>query len=97
MHKIDVQQGNFVSQEAVARLKPGMSKAEVRQLLGTPLLNDVFHADRWDYYFSSVRGRRADDRTTLTVFFKDDKLVEWKGSGRREGPLSGESAPLMRR
>lgn len=85
VHTIDVQQGNFVTHETVAKLKPGMTKAEVRQLLGTPLLTDVFHANRWDYYFSSdKRGRPEGERSRLTVVFKDDKVVEWKGGGRAD-------------
>ena len=48
-YKMDIQQGNLLTQEQVSRLKPGMSKEEVRLILGTPLLTDIFHADRWDY------------------------------------------------
>ena len=50
-YRIEIQQGNFISQDMVAQLKPGMSKEQVRLALGTPLLNDIFHADRWDYVF----------------------------------------------
>ena len=50
-YKIEIQQGNFVSQEMASQLKPGMSKEQVRLVLGTPLLADVFHADRWDYVY----------------------------------------------
>ena len=82
VHKIDVQQGNYVTQDLVARLKPGMTKAEVRQLLGTPLLADVFHGDRWDYYFSNAPGGRPQDRKLLTVLFKDDKVVSFTGEAQ---------------
>ena len=82
VYRIDVQQGNYVTHDTVARLKTGMSKAEVRQLLGTPLLADVFHANRWDYFFSNVKGRKAEDRTRFTVVFKDDKVVEFTGTSR---------------
>ena len=47
-YRIEIQQGNFVSQEMVSQLKPGMSKDQVRFVLGTPLITDSFHADRWD-------------------------------------------------
>ena len=59
-YKIDIQQGNFISQEMVAQLKPGMSKEQVRLALGTPLLADAFHADRWDYVYwrEAPDGRR---------------------------------------
>jgi outer membrane protein assembly factor BamE len=79
VHKIDVEQGNYVTQDVVDRLKPGMSKTQVKMLLGTPLLNDVFHADRWDYYFdNAVSGKRIAHKH-LTVFFEGDKLVKWTG------------------
>ena len=89
LYTIDVQQGNYVTQETAAKLKVGMTKNEVRQLLGTPLLRDVFHSDRWDYYFSNVSGGRAEGRTQLTVLFKDDKVTEWRGSGRTAPPRTG--------
>ena len=58
-YRIDIQQGNFVSQEMVAQLKPGMSKDQVRFVLGTPLLADIFHGDRWDYvYWRQAPGGR---------------------------------------
>ena len=82
VYKIDVQQGNYVTQDLAARLKNGMSKAEVKQLLGTPLLSDVFHRDRWDYYFSNVKGNKAEDRTRFTVYFKDEKVVDFTGTTR---------------
>ena len=53
----DIQQGNVVTQEEINKLEPGMSKAQVRYLLGTPLLVDVFHQDRWDYIYSMQEGR----------------------------------------
>jgi outer membrane protein assembly factor BamE len=79
VYKLDVQQGNLVSQEMVSKLKKGMTKSEVRQTLGTPLLMDPFHGNRWDYFFSTeVRGRTT-DRTRFSVFFQDDKLVSITG------------------
>ena len=68
--------------EAVAKLKKGMTKSEVKLLLGTPLLNDAFHANRWDYFFSNVKGGKPEDRTRLTIFFEDDKLVSVMGDVR---------------
>lgn len=94
VYKIDVQQGNFVTNDLVAKLKDGMTKAEVKGLLGTPLLNDIFHANRWDYYFSNVRGRKAEDRTELSVFFENDKVVRFAGGGNK--PLPMETNPQYR-
>jgi outer membrane protein assembly factor BamE len=86
VHKIDIQQGNYVTEDVVAKVKQGMSKAEVKQALGTPLLADIFHADRWDYYFSNVQGRRASDRKRFSVFFKDDKVVAFEGNAHPPRP-----------
>jgi outer membrane protein assembly factor BamE len=94
VYRIDVQQGNYITQDVASKLKPGMTKAEVKQLLGTPLLIDVFHADRWDYYFSKVEGSKAADRTRLSVFFKDDKLVRVAGDVRpAQAPAVGPTTP----
>jgi outer membrane protein assembly factor BamE len=99
VHKIDVQQGNYVTQDLVDRLKVGMTKAEVRQLLGTPLLSDVFHANQWDYYFSNLRGRKADDRTRLSIFFENDRVVRFAGNARPpdQRPVSEPSDPRAQR
>jgi outer membrane protein assembly factor BamE len=86
VYKIDIQQGNYVAQDIAAKLKVGMTKAEVRQLLGTPLLVDTFHQNRWDYYFSDVKGRVADKRSDLTVFFENDKVVRFTGDARPSLP-----------
>jgi outer membrane protein assembly factor BamE len=78
-YRIDIQQGNFISQEMVANLKPGMSKEQVRLTLGTPLLTDIFHADRWDYvYYREKPGAKREQRK-LTVFFEDGKLTRLDG------------------
>lgn len=82
VYTLDVQQGNYVTQDLVAKLKAGMTKSEVRQLLGTPLLIDAFHSNRWDYYFSNVKGGKAEDRTRLSVFFENDKVVSFTGEAR---------------
>jgi outer membrane protein assembly factor BamE len=82
VHKIDVQQGNYVPEDLAAKVQVGMTKPQVRALLGTPLLNDIFHANRWDYYFSNVKGRRAEERTRFSVFFENDKVVRFEGKAR---------------
>ena len=85
---IDIQQGNYVSQEMVSQLKPGMSKEQVRFVLGTPLVTDIFHADRWDYvYYHKIPGGKTEERK-LAVYFKDGKLARLEGdvvaAGERE-------------
>jgi outer membrane protein assembly factor BamE len=83
-----VQQGNVVNQESVSQLKQGMTKAEVRQVMGTPLLADAFHANRWDYFFSTAKGGRAQERTVLSLFFDQDKLVSITGDVRAAKPAA---------
>jgi len=78
-YRIDIQQGNFISQNMVAQLKPGMSKEQVRLVLGTPLLTDIFHADRWDYVYWRERPREKREQRKLTVFFEDGKLTRLDG------------------
>ncbi|SEA71431.1 outer membrane protein assembly factor BamE [Paraburkholderia sartisoli] len=79
-YRITVVQGNFVSSEAAAQMKVGMSRAEVRQLLGTPLLTDMFHADRWDYLFYFKRGSTAIvQQRDFIVMFADDRVASWSG------------------
>lgn len=79
-YRINIVQGNFVSREAVAQLREGMTRDQVRFLLGTPLLQDVFHGNRWDYYFSFRRGSTPVVQSRqFTVFFEGDKLTKWQG------------------
>ncbi len=76
-YQIDVVQGNVITSEQVALLRPGLPRQGVRDLLGTPLLQSVFHADRWDYVFSFRRKGDAPQLRKLTVFFKDDMLARF--------------------
>jgi outer membrane protein assembly factor BamE len=78
-YRIDIQQGNFISQDLVAQLKPGMSKEQVRLALGTPLLTDIFHADRWDYVYWRERPGEKREQRKLTVYFEDGKLTRLDG------------------
>src|SRR4051812_7056234 len=78
-YKMDIQQGNFISQEMVSQLKRGMTKDQVRFALGTPLLTDIFHANRWDYLYwhEDAAGKR--EQRKLVVFFEDGKLDRLDG------------------
>jgi outer membrane protein assembly factor BamE len=94
VYTIDIQQGNYVTDDLAAKLRLGMTKAEVRQLLGTPLLSDPFHANRWDYYFSNVRARRPDVPSRLTIHFENDKVASFAGQARPAPPPPvGNTAP----
>ena len=79
-YRITVVQGNFVSKEAAAKMHVGMTRAEVKAVLGTPLLTDMFHADRWDYLFYFKRGSTAVvQQRDFVVNFKDDAVTSWQG------------------
>lgn len=78
-YRADVRQGNMLTQEMVARLQPGMSKEQVRFALGTPLVADIFHADRWDYVYLYKPGRGAEERRRVTVFFEAGRLARIEG------------------
>ena len=73
-YRIDIVQGNFVSSEQVQQLRIGMPRQSVRDVLGTPLLQSLFHADRWDYVFAFHRKGEAPQLRKVTVFFKNDAL-----------------------
>lgn len=78
-YRADVQQGNWVTAEQVARLERGMSREQVRYVLGTPTLQDVFHADRWDYPYYNKPGYGEAEARHFTVWFENDLLVRWGG------------------
>lgn len=73
-YRMDIVQGNVVTQEQAALIKPGMSRDQVRNILGSPMLTDVFHADRWDYVFTIRRQGTAPQRRDVVAHFKDDQL-----------------------
>lgn len=87
-YRIDVQQGNVLTQEVVGQLKPGMSKDQVRYLLGTPLLADMFHSNRWDYVYRMQNGKTGKvEERRLTVFFNAaGKLANLSGNVEAGAP-----------
>ena len=78
-YRMEIQQGNFVTQEMVSQLKPGMSKEQVRFILGTPMVNDIFHPDRWDYVFWRETSRGTREQRKLTVHFDKGQLARLDG------------------
>ncbi len=77
-YRMEIQQGNYVSQEMVSQLKPGMTKEQVRFILGTPLVTDIFHGDRWDYvYYREAPGGREERK--IFVIFRDERLERVAG------------------
>ena len=97
-YKMDIQQGNVVTQEMIAKVQPGMSRSQVRFALGTPLVVDPFRADRWDYvYLYTKRGAVTEQRSVVAIF-NDDKLVRIEGEGaqgakKADQPAAAVSAP----
>ncbi|AZC22514.1 MULTISPECIES: outer membrane protein assembly factor BamE [Pseudomonas] len=97
VYKIDIQQGNVVTQDMIDQLRPGMTRRQVRFIMGNPLLTDTFHADRWDYLYSLQPGggERQQERVSL-IFNNNDQLVSLAGDfmpgvSRDEALLGKES------
>ena len=80
VHRIAIQQGNIIEQDMVDQLKPGMTKAQVRFVLGTPLIADTFDQERWDYYYSKSGGDAEPIREKFSVYFEGDKLKSFEGN-----------------
>ena len=80
VYRINVEQGNVVTEEMVSQLKPGLNRRQVRYIMGTPLIEDAFHSDRWDYRYLLRNGNETLAETRLTLWFEGDELV------RAEGP-----------
>ena len=79
-HKTDVQQGNVVTEDMLDKVKPGMTKSQVRFVLGTPLISDAFHGDRWDYVYRFNKKGELTENRRLTVVFDGDKLKTVEGT-----------------
>ena len=79
VYKLDVNQGNFISQDMVDKLKVGQTRAQVRLIMGTPLIVTVFREDRWDYSYLFNRQGRVIEQRNFTIYFVDDKVARWEG------------------
>ena len=88
-YRIDVRQGNYVTQDMVAQLKPGMTREQVRFVLGTPLVADVFHSDRWDYIYRFQPGKGESQERRLAVVFEDGRLARLEGDVRADEAQPG--------
>ncbi len=76
VYRINIQQGNFLDPKALDQLAPGMTRSQVRFLLGTPMVGNAFDPDRWDYVYYMKRGRiREPEKRKITVFFEDDHVT----------------------
>lgn len=92
-YRIDVRQGNLVTQEMVAQLKPGLTREQVRFILGSPLVTDMFHADRWDYVYRFKPGHGEAQQRRLAVYFQDNKLLRVGGDVVAEEGTPADAAP----
>jgi outer membrane protein assembly factor BamE len=92
-YKAPVQQGNWITSEQVALLRPGMTREQVRFVLGSPTLTSVLHADRWDYPYYYKPGYGSTQERKFTVWFQDDKVVRWQGDKQPDvQPFQQETA-----
>ncbi len=76
VYRIDIQQGNLLKDEDIGQVEVGMTRSQVQFLLGTPMVADSFHRDRWDYAYYLQRGRERDaERRWLVVYFENDRVA----------------------
>ncbi len=90
-YKMDIRQGNFVTAEMRDKIKVGMSRAQVRYALGTPMISDVFHGNRWDYVYRLEQGRELVEQQRLTLYFEGDNLARIDDSGLTVKPVAPET------
>ena len=95
-YRMEIQQGNFVSQDMLAKLKRGMTREQVRFVLGTPLLTDMFHADRWDYVFFRERPNKTREERRISVFFQNNRLVRVDGNVKPEAQPGAKAVESQR-
>jgi outer membrane protein assembly factor BamE len=87
VYKLDVNQGNYITSDQVEKLKVGQTRQQVRAVLGTPMLADAFHANRWDYPYEFNRLGRTLEHRQFTVYFVDDKVARWEGDEMPPSPV----------
>jgi len=94
VYRIDIQQGNVITQEQLAKLESGMERRKVRFILGTPLVADAFNQDRWDYYYSFEPGNGEREQRIISVFFDKKGLIRVGGNVRAaKGPIKIAKKP----
>jgi outer membrane protein assembly factor BamE len=96
-YKIDIQQGNVLSQEMITQLKPGQTRDQVRFLLGTPMIADLFHQQRWDYIYQFRNGRTGKiESRKFTVFFDAEDRLERVGGDVAVAEVNELTAPTAK-
>jgi outer membrane protein assembly factor BamE len=97
VYKLDIQQGNIITQEMIDQLRPGMTKRQVIFVMGTPLVRDPFKQDRWDYIYSYQPGGGIRGQEGVTMFFENDLLTHFSGDFKPTEESTAEataSAPI---
>jgi len=79
VYKLDINQGNYITQDMVEKLREGQTKQQVRLILGTPLLISAFRDNRWDYLYDYTRQGKQIEQRKFSAYFADDKLARWEG------------------
>lgn len=96
-YKSNIQQGNWITSEQVAQLEKGMTREQVRFIMGTPILQDIFHADRWDYLYFNKPGYGAEQERKFTVWFQGDNLDRWEGDEQPDHQPFQKADPSARK
>jgi outer membrane protein assembly factor BamE len=99
VYRMDIQQGNYLEGKTVDQLQVGMTRSQVRYLLGTPMVPDLFDKDRWDYLYYFQRGRlRRPEQRHVVVYFKEDKVTNFQRDNVPEGAPQGpeQGAPIQK-
>ena len=79
VYKIDIQQGNVITQEMIDQLRPGLTKRQVQYVMGTPMIEDTFNQSRWDYVYSYQPGGEKRQQESISLFFENDLLTHFEG------------------
>ncbi|WP_018014099.1 outer membrane protein assembly factor BamE [Teredinibacter turnerae] len=91
-YKIYIQQGNYLEEDMIEQLEVGMTPEQVRYIMGTPMVTDTFHPDRWDYYFEYKRGDKVFKEYHFTVHFNEGLLASWEGDYQTRAAKQEEEA-----
>lgn len=94
VYKVDIQQGNIITQEMIDELRPGMTKRQVIFVMGTPLVRDPYHQDRWDYIYSYQPGGGIRGQEGVTMFFENDLLTHFTGDFKPTDESTAEAASI---
>lgn len=97
VYRIDVQQGNVVDQQMINKLKPGMDKKQVKFIMGTPLIIDPFHNNRWDYLYSFEPGKGEREQRRITLYFNGEQLARIEGDIKVTDRVLTEEEPQKER